>query len=900
MSTRTLFDFLFGTLRGRLIVGVALVHAVMMTLFVVDLTERQRAMLLDRQIEEATALSQALATSAAGWIVADDVAGLQELVDAQRRYPEILFAILVDDRGRVLAHTDQWRQGQHMLDLPAESRQTVLSGIPSLVDVAAPALIGGRQVGWARVGIGQKAAGAKLAEMVRSGILYALAAIVVGALIAWFMGRRLTHRLYAVQETINTIRAGNDLARSAITGTDEAALLAREFNAMLDTLAERNAELSASEERSRSLIRKVRAAIVLHDGQGHILDSNPLAQELLGLSSDQLLGKALIDPEWHFLREDGSVRPVSEYPVSLVLATRQPLRDYVVGIRCPQRDEVAWVLINAEPDYDASGAIARVFVSFVDITGRRRTEAALRRLNRELGAISSCNQALMRAEDEPALLGEICRIVCDEAGYRMAWVGYPENDAARSIRSVAWAGVENGYLAEADLTWADTERGCGASGTAIRSGATSCIQDFATDPRAALWRESALQRGYRASIALPLKDDGGRVFGTLNIYSTEPASFTVEERRLLEDLAGDLAFGIMVLRARAERKQAEIIMQTRLRLLEFAGTHSMDEFLTATLDEVEALTGSRIGFYHFVEPDQTTLALQNWSTNTVQNMCQAEGKGRHYDLTGAGVWVDCVRERRPVIHNDYASLAHRKGLPAGHAPIERELVVPILRGNEIKAIIGIGNKATDYDERDIEIASHLGDLSWDIAERKRVEEALRDSEKKLVDAQRLAHIGYWDRNYDTGRASQSAEANRIFGQPQESSVDIDEWHQRWMNLVHPEDRERITRNLSNALGGGARYDQEYRIVRPDGETRNIHSFGEVTKDESGRVRRLFGTIQDITERKRVEEALRSRNEELEKFERLVVGRELRMVELKSRIARLEEALAKCEGNRHAS
>lgn len=138
-----LYHFLFGTLRGRLILGVAVVHGVMMALFIGDLTTRQRAMLLERQIEEATSLSQTLVTSAAGWIAANDISGLQELVEAQRRYPEILFAMLADQEGRVLADTDKSRKDLYMLDLPGETRQTILLSTPALVDVVTPAMIGG-------------------------------------------------------------------------------------------------------------------------------------------------------------------------------------------------------------------------------------------------------------------------------------------------------------------------------------------------------------------------------------------------------------------------------------------------------------------------------------------------------------------------------------------------------------------------------------------------------------------------------------------------------------------------------------------------------------------------------------------------------------------------------------
>jgi PAS domain S-box-containing protein len=192
-----------------------------------------------------------------------------------------------------------------------------------------------------------------------------------------------------------------------------------------------------------------------------------------------------------------------------------------------------------------------------ELTQKKAAEESLRRMNRELRAISSCNQVLIRSEDEQSLLNDICRIICDKAGYCMAWVGYVEDDDAKIVRPVAWAGNEDGYLADANITWADTERGRGPTGTAIRSGKSACVQDFAIDPLVNLWREKALLRGYRANIALPLHDESSKIFGALTIYSTEPNTYTIDEIHLLEGLAEDLAFGIMVLRSRIEHKQAE-------------------------------------------------------------------------------------------------------------------------------------------------------------------------------------------------------------------------------------------------------------------------------------------------------------------------------------------------------
>ncbi len=180
------------------------------------------------------------------------------------------------------------------------------------------------------------------------------------------------------------------------------------------------------------------------------------------------------------------------------------------------------------------------------------------------------------------------------------------------------------------------------------------------------------------------------------------------------------------------RKRAEELLRVRMRLMEFAATHSLDEFLQQTLDEVGELTDSPIGFYHFVEADQKTLSLQMWSTRTLKEFCTAQGKGKHYSIADAGVWVDCVHQRRPVIHNDYASLPHRKGMPEGHAQVIRELVAPIMRGERVVAILGIGNKPSDYTEKDVELVAYLADVAWEIVERKRAEDALRQQNAYLT------------------------------------------------------------------------------------------------------------------------------------------------------------------------
>jgi diguanylate cyclase (GGDEF)-like protein len=188
---------------------------------------------------------------------------------------------------------------------------------------------------------------------------------------------------------------------------------------------------------------------------------------------------------------------------------------------------------------------------------------------------------------------------------------------------------------------------------------------------------------------------------------------------------GNEAHVLSLVRDVSERKRAEASLRLRLALWEYSAAHSAMEVMEKALDEIEALTGSLIGFYHLVEEEQKTLTLQAWSTRTRREFCKAEGEGMHYPIETAGVWVDCVRQRRPVIHNDYASLPHRKGMPAGHAEVVRELVVPTLRDGRVISVLGVGNKRSDYDEEDVELVAYIADVVWTIVAHKRAEEQIR-------------------------------------------------------------------------------------------------------------------------------------------------------------------------------
>ena len=191
--------------------------------------------------------------------------------------------------------------------------------------------------------------------------------------------------------------------------------------------------------------------------------------------------------------------------------------------------------------------------------------AELTRLNRTLRAMSDSNQAMMRVTNETEYLNEVCRIIVEDCGHAMVWIGYVEDDEGKTVRPVAYAGFDEGYIERLNVTWADTERGHGPTGTAIRTGKPSGCANMLTDPLFAPWRKDALERDYASSMVLPLMA-GGRAFGAVTIYSRKTEAFSEDEVKLLTELTDDLAYGITMIRFRiAHTKSQEALRESEER-----------------------------------------------------------------------------------------------------------------------------------------------------------------------------------------------------------------------------------------------------------------------------------------------------------------------------------------------
>jgi PAS domain S-box-containing protein len=319
-----------------------------------------------------------------------------------------------------------------------------------------------------------------------------------------------------------------------------------------------------------------------------------------------------------------------------------------------------------------------------------------------------------------------------------------------------------------------------------------------------------------------------------------------------------------------ERKGMEQIIRLRLKLLELGATSSLEELLQKTLDEIGGLTGSPIGFYHFVEADQKTISLQAWSTRTLKEFCQAEGQGVHYNLEQAGVWADCIRERHTITHNDFSSLANRKGLPDGHAIVIRELVVPILRGDRIVAVLGVGNKSQDYTDKDAEIVSYLADVTWELVERKRSEAALHESQTmlRLIFENAFDGISIYEEYPEQG-TRRLIDCNvcyaEIAGRSREELLSMGNTLSIQKNVGSPLDHHEFLAQLAAGT-----YMGRFSWLRPDGRE-NVVEYAAVPLQIDGRTL-VVGVDRDVTdqmqaaqERETLIHELQARNAELERF-----------------------------------
>jgi PAS domain S-box-containing protein len=586
---------------------------------------------------------------------------------------------------------------------------------------------------------------------------------------------------------------------------------------------ERQLALRANEERLQALLDNLRAGVIVHGADTHIIDANPAACRITGLSLEQMRGRVAIDPDWAFLEEDHSPMVLARFPVSQVMASGDAVKSLVLGVRRVDLPRPLWVLVDAYPLRDAQGQIEQVVVTFSDITERkeaeeelhllatavaslndvvmiteadpldppgprvqfvneafermtgwtraeaigrtprmlqgpktdraelarigaalrrgeavhaellnytkqgaeywveisvvpisdrsgrithqvaierdvterRRAEDGLQRLNRSLRVLSACNLNLAEVVDETEYLRHVCQSVVRAGGYLAAWVGYAEDDAEKSVRVVADAGDERGYLRTVSISWdGGSPNGRGPTGAAIRSGQTQIDQNWHTNPLVTPWREAALQRGLQSSIGLPLHL-GGRCIGALTVYAAEADAFNSEEVAPLEELARNLTIAIESLRARQQRDAAE------------RANHAKSAFLASMSHEIRTPLNAIIGLNYLMRRDGVTPAQ-------AARLDRIEGASQHLlgivndvlDLSkieAGRVQLESVNFHLSAIldnvHSIIAESAREKGLTVD---VDGDAVPLWLRGDPTRlrqALLNLAGNAVKFTEQ---------------------------------------------------------------------------------------------------------------------------------------------------------------------------------------------------------
>ena len=480
---------------------------------------------------------------------------------------------------------------------------------------------------------------------------------------------------------------------------DERGQPTRMFGTVMDITGPKRAEEALGESREwlRVTLASIGDAVMTADIHGRVTFLNPVAGALTGWQPKEAQGQPIqnvfriINEQTRVAAEDIITRVLQEgHVVELANHTALVTKD---GREVPIED-------SAAPITDASGNLAGAVLVFHDVTEKRRKEEQLRRLNRTLKALNNSNQALLHATEEPALLEQVCKIVTEDCGHAMVWIGFAEEDEGKSVRPVAYSGFEEGYLETLGITWADTERGRGPTGTAIRSGQPRSCRNMLTDPEFEPWRAEALKRGYASSLVLPLME-GGKVFGAITIYSRQPDAFSEDEVELLLELAADLAYGVSTLRIRAAREQA------------------VRELQRAERELIEAQRLAHVGSWYWDANTDITTGSDEFLRiygldSTAQQPAFKEKRGRLYP---AGDW-------------ERLNAAMQRTLQTG---VGYELDVEAIRDG---AKIWITTRSEAVRNADGQIVGLRGTVQ-DLTERKQAEEALLRSEK-LASVGRMA------------------------------------------------------------------------------------------------------------------------------------------------------------------
>ena len=288
---------------------------------------------------------------------------------------------------------------------------------------------------------------------------------------------------------------------------------------------------------------------------GRLIEANKTALQFVGPQESDFIGRPFWETPWW--------RHSAELQKKLRVAVKKAAAGELVRFEAthPAADgSIHYADFSLKSVMDEAGGVAFLIAEARDIDERKQADLAVLKANRVINALWECNNALIHVKDESQLLQEICRVIVEVGGYRMAWVGYTEHDAYRTVTPVARYGFEGGLRGRLEATWEKTLAGRDPVESCIRTGAPCVMRNVEQHLKFAPWRDETVKRGYASVIGLPVFGED-RVLGCLVIYAAEPDAFDADDVKLLSKLALNLSFGIKTLRNSLARKQAEIDLQ---------------------------------------------------------------------------------------------------------------------------------------------------------------------------------------------------------------------------------------------------------------------------------------------------------------------------------------------------
>ena len=305
--------------------------------------------------------------------------------------------------------------------------------------------------------------------------------------------------------------------------------------------------LDKNQELLDRIINSFQIRMFWKDKESRFIDCNQAFAEDAGFKNPaELIGKTEFDMPW--TSDEANYHLQTD---RVLMENGEPILSFEQGLT-RSGGRKSWILTSKIPTRNDSGEISGILVLYQDMTFIKDLEKESYRLNRAYQLLRSANKAIISASDESSLFQKICDFIVSH-GYKMAWIGRPEIDEAKTIQPTHSAGFNDHYLESIKITWADNPLGHGPTGTSAREGRVMVNQNFLTNPDMLPWRESAIQHGYQSSIALPLKTDSGSIYSVLTIYDAAPNAFDEDEASKLEELAQLLSYGHEALLEREKR-----------------------------------------------------------------------------------------------------------------------------------------------------------------------------------------------------------------------------------------------------------------------------------------------------------------------------------------------------------